>query len=112
MTRASGRFQLVYNGEIYNHREIRDRLGALLDALPERQRAVVALRHYQEMSLEEIARALDMRIGTVKSTLHRALARMREGAASGRCRVRVPMASWPPLSTIRSLVRTAIPDTW
>lgn len=60
-------------------REIRDRLATVLDALPERQRAVVALRHYQEMSLEEIAQALDMRLGTVKSTLHRALARMREG---------------------------------
>ena len=59
--------------------EIRDRLALALDTLPERQRAVVALRHYQEMTLEEIAETLGMRLGTVKSTLHRALARLREG---------------------------------
>ena len=60
-------------------REMRDRLAAALEELPERQRAVVALRHYQEMSLEEIAQTLGMRLGTVKSTLHRALGRMRTG---------------------------------
>jgi RNA polymerase sigma-70 factor (ECF subfamily) len=58
-------------------REMRDRLAVVLGTLPERQRAVVLLRHYQEMSLEEIAETLGMRLGTVKSTLHRALGRMR-----------------------------------
>ncbi len=60
-------------------REARDRVGAALAALPERQRAVVVLRHYQELSLEEIAAALGMSLGTVKSSLHRALHRMRAG---------------------------------
>jgi len=60
-------------------RELRDRLALLLDQLPEKQRAVVVLRHYQEMSLEEIAETLGMRLGTVKSSLHRALGRMRAG---------------------------------
>ena len=60
-------------------REIRDRLARVLDQLPEKQRAVVVLRHYQEMSLEEIADTLGMRLGTVKSSLHRALGRMRAG---------------------------------
>jgi len=60
-------------------REIRDRLARVLDALPERQRAVVVLRHYQEMTLEEISETLGMRLGTVKSSLHRALGRMRVG---------------------------------
>jgi RNA polymerase sigma-70 factor (ECF subfamily) len=60
-------------------REMRDHLAVALEGLPERQRAVVVLRHYQEMSLEEIAQALGMRLGTVKSTLHRALGRMRTG---------------------------------
>jgi RNA polymerase sigma factor (sigma-70 family) len=60
-------------------REIQDRLALALDGLPERQRAVVVLRHYQEMTLEEIAETLGMRLGTVKSTLHRALSRMRDG---------------------------------
>jgi RNA polymerase sigma-70 factor (ECF subfamily) len=60
-------------------REMRDRLAVALEDLPERQRAVVVLRHYQEMSLDEIAKTLGMRLGTVKSTLHRALDRMRTG---------------------------------
>ena len=64
-------------------REAGERVKAALDALPEKQRAVVVLRHYQEMSLEEIARALDMSLGTVKSSLHRALHRMRAGLAAG-----------------------------
>jgi RNA polymerase sigma-70 factor (ECF subfamily) len=60
-------------------REMRDRLAVALEGLPERQRAVVVLRHYQEMSLDEIAETLGMRLGTVKSSLHRALGRMRTG---------------------------------
>jgi len=59
-------------------REAHERVARLLQTLPERQRAVVVLRHYQEMSLEEIAGALGMSLGTVKSSLHRALRRMRE----------------------------------
>jgi DNA-directed RNA polymerase specialized sigma24 family protein len=36
------------------------------------------LRHWEQMSTEETAAALGMSAGTVKSTLHRALARLRE----------------------------------
>ena len=59
-------------------RESGERLAVALRALPERQRAVVVLRHYQELSLEEIATTLGMSLGTVKSSLHRALHRMRD----------------------------------
>jgi RNA polymerase sigma-70 factor (sigma-E family) len=45
--------------------------------LPFRQRAVVVLRYYQDLSEAEIARVLDCRPGTVKSNLHHALARLR-----------------------------------
>jgi RNA polymerase sigma-70 factor (ECF subfamily) len=62
-------------------REAGERVARALRVLPERQRAVVVLRHYQELSLEEIAEALGMSLGTVKSSLHRALARMRERLA-------------------------------
>ena len=64
-------------------REAGERVAIALRALPERQRAVVVLRHYQDLSLEEIADALGMSLGTVKSSLHRALARMRERLAGG-----------------------------
>jgi RNA polymerase sigma-70 factor, ECF subfamily len=59
-------------------REIGERVGSALRTLPERQRAVFVLRHYEELSLDEIAQTLDMSLGTVKSALHRAIARMRE----------------------------------
>jgi RNA polymerase sigma-70 factor (ECF subfamily) len=59
-------------------REIGERVGSAVRSLPERQRAVFVLRHYQELSLEEIAQTLDMSLGTVKSALHRAVARLRE----------------------------------
>jgi len=62
-------------------REAGERVARALRALPERQRAVVVLRHYQDLSLEEIAQSLGMSLGTVKSSLHRALARMRERLA-------------------------------
>lgn len=60
-------------------RETAELLRSALAALPERQRAVVTLRHYQELSLEEIAETLGISLGTVKSSLHRALAQMRRG---------------------------------
>lgn len=62
-------------------REASDRMARALETLPERQRAVVVLRHYQELSLEEIATTLGMSLGTVKSSLHRALNRMRASLA-------------------------------
>ena len=62
-------------------REAGERISAALGALPERQRAVVVLRLYEDMNLDEIARALDMSLGTVKSSLHRAMRRMRETLA-------------------------------
>jgi RNA polymerase sigma-70 factor (ECF subfamily) len=65
-------------------REESERVAVALRELPERQRAVVVLRHYQDMSLEEIAGTLGMSLGTVKSSLHRALQRMRAGLAGGR----------------------------
>ena len=38
----------------------------------------MVLRFYEGMTQEEIAGALDMRLGTVKSSLHRGLAKLRE----------------------------------
>jgi RNA polymerase sigma-70 factor, ECF subfamily len=49
-----------------------------ITGLPPDQRQVVALRFYQDMPLETIAHTLHLPLGTVKSRLHRALARLRE----------------------------------
>ncbi|WP_415957583.1 SigE family RNA polymerase sigma factor [Streptomyces sp. 021-4] len=50
----------------------------ILQILAPKQRSVVVLRHWEQMSTEETAAALGMSAGTVKSTLHRALARLRQ----------------------------------
>jgi RNA polymerase sigma-70 factor (sigma-E family) len=45
--------------------------------LPFRQRSVIVLRFYEDLSIEEIAHLLDCGIGTVKSRLHRGVERLR-----------------------------------
>ena len=50
----------------------------LLASLPSRQRLVVVLRFYEDQTVDQIAELLGSRPGTVKSLLHRALARLRE----------------------------------
>ena len=52
--------------------------------LPERQRAVFLLRFVEEMELHEIATAMDMKEGTVKSHLFRAVQTVRERLESGK----------------------------
>lgn len=45
--------------------------------LPPRQREIFRLRFYAEMDLDEIAAALGVHVGTVKTQLHRAVNRLR-----------------------------------
>lgn len=54
-----------------------DELVASLRRLPYRQRTIVVLRYYLDLPESEIAETLGVRPGTVKSSLHRALARLR-----------------------------------
>ncbi len=49
-----------------------------VDKLPGKQRAVFLLRFVEEMELPEIAAAMGLHVGTVKSHLHRALAAVRK----------------------------------
>lgn len=58
-------------------REIERRLAVAVEKLSLRQRAVFTLRHYDDNTLEEIARTLDLDVGSVKSHLSRALVKMR-----------------------------------
>jgi len=59
-------------------RQIGERIGQALTRLSLRQRAVFALRHYEDRSLAEIAEILDLDVGTVKVHLFRATEKLRE----------------------------------
>jgi RNA polymerase sigma-70 factor (ECF subfamily) len=53
-------------------------LAFVLDRLPEEQREVLLLRFVDGLSLAEIAGAMDIPLGTVKSRLHNALAALKD----------------------------------
>jgi RNA polymerase sigma-70 factor (sigma-E family) len=53
---------------------------AVIQTLPRKARAVVVLRYYEQLSEVEIADALGISVGTVKSQASRALATLRERA--------------------------------
>lgn len=55
-----------------------DSMWGVLEQLSARQRAVVVLRFYEDQTYEQIASTLDMPVGSVKSTLHRALSALKE----------------------------------
>jgi len=57
--------------------EQRDELVGRLGQLSERERTVVVMRHYFDLSEADVARTLECSVGTVKSTCSRALQRLR-----------------------------------
>jgi RNA polymerase sigma-70 factor (ECF subfamily) len=66
---------------------VREELLKVWDAvatLPGKQRSVFLLRFVEEMELSEIATAMGLHVGTVKSHLHRALAAVRKGMENTR----------------------------
>ena len=59
-------------------REIRDRLATALETLSPRQRAIFAMKHFEELSIPDIADATGLDPGTIKSHLFRAAQKIRE----------------------------------
>lgn len=57
--------------------EIRDSLRRAIDRLPQRMRAAVVLRFFEDMTEAEVADVLGVSQGTVKSTVSRAVAKLR-----------------------------------
>lgn len=60
--------------------ELEDTLRRAVDRLPQRMRAAVTLRYFEDMTEAEIADALGVSLGTVKSTVSRAVAKLRVDA--------------------------------
>ena len=61
----------------------RDQLRRMLAELPPKDRAVIVLRYYCDLSERDTADTLGLPVGTVKSSCARALARLRVEATSG-----------------------------
>jgi len=57
--------------------DIAEIVGEAVRLLPPLQREVLILAEYEELALDEIARAVDSEIGTVKARLHRARENLR-----------------------------------
>jgi RNA polymerase sigma-70 factor (sigma-E family) len=72
----------------------RDLLLQSLAALPKRQRAVLVLRYWEDLSELEIASTLGCSVGTVKSQASRGLARLREMSVFAATR---PLGYWEVL---------------
>ncbi len=64
-------------GQAHAGSDDRDEVVRLLATLTERERRVVVLRHYFDLSEAVVAKELGIAPGTVKSTLSRALAKLR-----------------------------------
>lgn len=60
----------------------RDQITRLLQALPRREREVIVLRHYADMSEHDVARTLGISVGTVKSSASRGLATLRSALST------------------------------
>jgi RNA polymerase sigma-70 factor (sigma-E family) len=71
-----------YSDGGFDRAEHDPRLWELLSGLPRRQRAVLVLRYYEDLSDEEIASTLGISRGTVRSQAARALEKLRAGRRS------------------------------
>jgi RNA polymerase sigma-70 factor (sigma-E family) len=74
--------------------DLRDVVQRALDRLPRQMRAAVMLRFYDDMTEPEVAAALGVSVGTVKSTVARAVAKLRQDAELG---VDTELGSWNSL---------------
>ena len=72
----------------------RDFIERQLNDLPIDHRAVIVLRFYLDLPLDEVGDILDIPVGTVKSRLHRALASLRESMAE-------PQSDFPPVGALK-----------
>jgi RNA polymerase sigma-70 factor (sigma-E family) len=57
--------------------DLSDSLRRAVDRLPQRMRTAVVLRYFEDMTEAEVASTLGVSLGTVKSTVSRAVARLR-----------------------------------
>lgn len=69
--------------DAYADADLRDAVAKALRELPRRQRAVLVLRYFDDLTEPQAARALGCSVGTVKSQGSKALARLRTSSHLG-----------------------------
>ncbi|MFG2515061.1 SigE family RNA polymerase sigma factor [Streptomyces sp. NPDC048584] len=67
-------------GDPAEQQALRDAMWRAIMRLPARQRAMVVLRYYEDLSEVQTAEVLGVSVGTVKSAVSRALGKLREDA--------------------------------
>ena len=72
-----GSIRVVASFGRFESDDIAEIVGEAVRSLPPLQREVFILAEYEELALDEIARAVDSEIGTVKARLHRARENLR-----------------------------------
>ena len=65
-------------GETLERAESAGKIEEAIQRLPDAEREVILLRHYGQLSFEEIARMMDTPLGTALARSHRGLAKLRE----------------------------------
>jgi RNA polymerase sigma-70 factor (sigma-E family) len=60
--------------------DLQESMRRAIDRLPDRMRTAVVLRYYEDMTEAEVAEVLGVSLGTVKSTVSRAVAKLRVDA--------------------------------
>ena len=96
----------------YGRLDLRDQLTAMLETLPIRMRTVIVLRYFHDMDDAQIADALGITAGAVRSQLSRGLARLRGTASAESSQDRSPQKkpSVPPqMAFLQSRPATARP---
>lgn len=94
--------------QVYADTHFDDDVQRALDALPPEFRAAVVLCDIEGLSYEEIAATLGIKLGTVRSRIHRGRAALRESLAHrapGAAAARVPVAAMAPAAMSRPPVR-------
>jgi RNA polymerase sigma-70 factor (ECF subfamily) len=69
---------LPFPDQVYESKEITEAMQAALPKLREKLRAPIVLREIEGLSYEEIAKVLDLSVGTVKSRISRARDELRD----------------------------------
>ncbi|MEW2254092.1 SigE family RNA polymerase sigma factor [Streptomyces sp. NPDC047869] len=71
------------SGDPAERQALRDAMWRAITRLPARQRAMVVLRYYEDLSEAQTAEVLGVSVGTVKSAVSRALSKLREDPELG-----------------------------